>query len=89
MPPHSGYRLSLIHPLNANSTTKHAEDRPGHATLKSARQKEGDMEDTAHPIRIAVINGSVRPRNYTSMASAYVVDELRKHPKVEPAVPGR
>ena len=40
------------------------------------------MEDAARPIRIVVINGSVRPGNYTSMASAYVVDELRKHPKV-------
>jgi NAD(P)H-dependent FMN reductase len=40
------------------------------------------MEDSTRPIRIVVINGSVRPNNYTSMASAYVVDELRKHPKV-------
>jgi NAD(P)H-dependent FMN reductase len=46
------------------------------------RSKEYDMEDPARPIRIVVINGSVRPGNYTSMASAYVVDELRKHPKV-------
>ena len=38
--------------------------------------------DDSRPIRIVVINGSVRPGNYTSMASAYVVDELRKHPKV-------
>lgn len=34
------------------------------------------------PIRIVVINGSVRPNNYTSMASALVVDELRKIPEV-------
>lgn len=33
-------------------------------------------------IRIAVINGSVRPRNYTAMASALVVDELKKHDDV-------
>ena len=33
-------------------------------------------------IRIVVINGSVRPNNYTSMASALVVDELRKSPEV-------
>jgi hypothetical protein len=39
------------------------------------------MEDSTRPIRIVVINGSVRPNNYTSMASAYVVDELRKHPR--------
>ena len=29
-----------------------------------------------------MITGSVRPGNYTDMATAYVVDELRKHPKV-------
>jgi chromate reductase len=40
------------------------------------------MEDSSRPIRIIVINGSVRPRNYTRMASAYVMDELRKQPKV-------
>jgi len=36
-------------------------------------------------IRIVVINGSVRPGNYTAMASALVVDELKKHtePKVQ------
>jgi FMN reductase len=33
-------------------------------------------------IHIVVINGSVRPGNYTSMASALVVDELQKDPKV-------
>src|SRR5579872_6474810 len=40
------------------------------------------MEESSRPIRIVVINGSVRPGNYTAMASAYVVDELGKHPKV-------
>lgn len=35
------------------------------------------------PIRIVVINGSVRPNNYTSMASALVVDELKKDPLVQ------
>jgi len=40
------------------------------------------MADESRPIRIVVINGSVRPGNYTSMASALVVDELRKDPKV-------
>ena len=40
------------------------------------------MDDSSRPILIVVINGSVRPGNYTRMASAYVVDELRKHPKV-------
>jgi len=34
------------------------------------------------PIRIVVIKGSVRPNNYTSMASALVVDELKKDPQV-------
>ena len=38
--------------------------------------------DPSRPISIVVINGSVRPGNYTSMASAIVVDELRKHPLV-------
>jgi chromate reductase len=40
------------------------------------------MADSSRPIRIVVINGSTRPGNYTSMAVAIVVDELRKHPKV-------
>ncbi len=33
-------------------------------------------------IRIVVVNGSVRPRNYTNMASSLVVDELKKQPRV-------
>jgi len=33
-------------------------------------------------IKIIVINGSVRPGNYTSMASSLVADELRRDPKV-------
>jgi hypothetical protein len=33
-------------------------------------------------IRIVVINGNVRPDNYTQMASSLVVDELKKHPEV-------
>ena len=40
------------------------------------------MESSAKAIRIVVINGSVRPGNYTSMASALVVDELKKNSKV-------
>jgi chromate reductase len=40
------------------------------------------MEDSSKKIHIVVINGSVRPGNYTSMASALVVDELHKNPKV-------
>jgi NAD(P)H-dependent FMN reductase len=40
------------------------------------------MKDDSHPIRIVVINGSVRPNNYTAMASSYVIDELRKNPRV-------
>src|ERR1700690_4405692 len=40
------------------------------------------MTDESKPIRIVLINGSVRPGNYTSMASALVVDELRKDAKV-------
>lgn len=41
------------------------------------------MSDSEQKIPIVVINGSVRPNNYTSMASAIVVDELRKNPRVE------
>ena len=33
-------------------------------------------------IPILVVNGSVRPRNYTAKASALVVDEFRKDPQV-------
>jgi FMN reductase len=40
------------------------------------------MSDSERPIRIVILNGSVRRGNYTSMASALVMDELRKHPKV-------
>jgi len=40
------------------------------------------MQDESKPIKIVVINGSARPGNYTSMASALVVDELREDPKV-------
>lgn len=40
------------------------------------------MEDSSRPIRIAILKGSVRPGNYTSMAADLVVDELWKHPKV-------
>ena len=40
------------------------------------------MTDENKGIKIVVINGSVRPGNYTSMASALVVDELKKNPKV-------
>ena len=34
------------------------------------------------PIRIVIINGSVRKGNYTAMASALVADELRKDPRI-------
>ncbi len=34
------------------------------------------------PIQVVVIKGSVRPGNYTSMAAALVVDELRKNRRV-------
>ena len=33
-------------------------------------------------LKIVIVNGSVRPGNYTSMASALVADELRKDPDV-------
>jgi len=37
------------------------------------------LSDTIH---IVIINGGVRPGNYTNMASALVLDELKKHTKV-------
>jgi FMN reductase len=40
------------------------------------------MSDSDRPIRIAILKGSIRPGNYTNMASTLVLDELRKHPKV-------
>src|SRR5947209_2643958 len=50
---------------------------------RTSKQQGGQaMDDSSHPIRIVVIGGSVRPGNYTNMASALVIDELRRHPKV-------
>src|SRR5882672_846688 len=46
------------------------------------REKDGNVENSSGKIQIVVINGSMRPGNYTSMASALVVDELRKQSKV-------
>lgn len=40
------------------------------------------MEPSSEGIRIVIINGSVRPGNYTAKASALVADELRRDPKV-------
>ncbi|MDF0646002.1 MAG: NAD(P)H-dependent oxidoreductase [Nitrospira sp.] len=40
------------------------------------------MARSSDKIHIVIINGSVRPGNYTSMAIALVLDELKKHPKV-------
>jgi FMN reductase len=40
------------------------------------------MKGSSNKIRIVVINGSVRPGNYTGMTSALVADELRKRPNV-------
>ena len=34
-------------------------------------------------IQIAIVKGSVRPNNYTSMATALVVDELERQPDVD------
>jgi len=59
----------------------------------------GTIPAVSEGIRIAVIIGSVRPGNYTSMAAALVLDELGKQPrltveKIDPAAfdlpfPGR
>jgi NAD(P)H-dependent FMN reductase len=39
------------------------------------------MSDQAR-LKVFIVNGSVRPGNYTAMASALVADELRKDPDV-------
>ncbi|MDF0676990.1 MAG: NAD(P)H-dependent oxidoreductase [Nitrospira sp.] len=44
------------------------------------------MPRSSDKIHIVIINGSVRPGNYTNMASALVLDELKKHPKVSTEV---
>ena len=49
------------------------------------------MEESSNAIRIVVINGSVRPGNYTAKASALVIDELKKQSQlsvelIEPSV---
>jgi FMN reductase len=44
------------------------------------------MPGSSKEIRIVIISGSVRPGNYTNMASALVLDELKKHPKVSTEV---
>lgn len=44
------------------------------------------MEQDERPIRIVVLIGSVRPRNYTSMAAAIVADELRRRPEIDVVV---
>jgi len=35
------------------------------------------------PIRVVILNGSVRSNNYTAMAAAVVADELEKDPEVQ------
>ena len=44
------------------------------------------MLRSSDKIHIVIINGSVRPGNYTNMASALVLDELKKHTKVSTEV---
>lgn len=41
------------------------------------------MDPQAGGIKIVIINGSVRPGNYTSRAVALVADEFKKHPEVK------
>jgi FMN reductase len=40
------------------------------------------MENEQRQLRIAVINGSVRPGNYTEMASRIAIDELKKDSRI-------
>lgn len=44
------------------------------------------MPRSSDKIHIVIINGSVRPGNYTNMASGLVLDELKEHPKVSTEV---
>lgn len=44
------------------------------------------MKQQTGSIHIVIITGSVRPGNYTNMAAALVLDELKKHPKVSTEV---
>lgn len=44
------------------------------------------MSPSSDKVHIVIIGGSVRPGNYTNMASALVLDELKKHPKVSTEV---
>jgi len=44
------------------------------------------MPRSSDKFHIVIINGSVRPGNYTNMASALVLDELKKHSKVSTEV---
>jgi chromate reductase, NAD(P)H dehydrogenase (quinone) len=39
------------------------------------------MEQGSHHIPVVIIQGSVRPKSYTSMAVALVADEFAKHPE--------
>ncbi len=41
------------------------------------------MSDDSARISIAIVKGSVRPNNYTSKATALVVDELERQPDVD------
>lgn len=43
---------------------------------------EGPLAESSTPLKIVVIKGSVRPGNYTSIATNLVVDELHRNPKV-------
>ncbi|HLK67170.1 MAG TPA: NAD(P)H-dependent oxidoreductase [Bryobacteraceae bacterium] len=40
------------------------------------------MQEAERPVRIAVVSGSIRPNNYTNMAAAIAIDELKKQPEV-------
>jgi NAD(P)H-dependent FMN reductase len=44
------------------------------------------MREPTGAIHVVIIKGRVRPGNYTGMAAALILDELKKHPKVSTEV---
>lgn len=54
----------------------------GEGALTALHKQRKEKSVTTGKISIVVVQGSVRPGNYTAMASALVVDELRKTPEV-------
>src|SRR5881394_4469647 len=69
--------------FTASATGSWREQGSRNTRQLAASAPPGHLRRVEKPIRILVLNGSIRPGNYTAMASALVIDELRKHPKVD------